>query len=250
MAATAPESQTRPAPGPAPDPVSFIRVRTTVPRRPLPPNAVRQPIYTERLVLRTLTMDDLPDVRILRTQPEVMHWTAAGVPDGDLEQTRSRLMPFLPPGDGVTYNFGIYDRATGEFVGMGGSHQFRSSLGWPEIGYMIKKEYWGKGLGTELVKGWLGAWEALEREEVELEVDARTIDEEEKAAVAASGGLVRERLIAITATGNDKSQGVLQKAGFEWFLTWLALDSVKGSGPESLIELPSFRYFTQGKKSE
>jgi RimJ/RimL family protein N-acetyltransferase len=37
-------------------------------------NAVRQPILTERLLLRPFTIDDLPALRELRTQPEVMYW--------------------------------------------------------------------------------------------------------------------------------------------------------------------------------
>jgi hypothetical protein len=61
---------------------------------------------------------------------------------------------------------------------------------------------------------------------------------------------VREQLIAVTATGNDKSQGVLGKAGFKWFTTWLAEDLQKGTGPDSMIELPTFRYFPGGKKGE
>jgi RimJ/RimL family protein N-acetyltransferase len=61
---------------------------------------------------------------------------------------------------------------------------------------------------------------------------------------------VRERLIAITADPNDRSQGVLKKAGFEWFTTWLAEDLVKGSGPDKMIELPTYRYFPGGKKGE
>jgi RimJ/RimL family protein N-acetyltransferase len=71
-----PSSSTTPrlAGDPAPDPASFVRIRTTLPRRPLPANAARQPILTERLLLRPVTAEDLPAAHELRTQPEVMHW--------------------------------------------------------------------------------------------------------------------------------------------------------------------------------
>ncbi|KAL2199002.1 GNAT domain-containing protein [Corynascus similis CBS 632.67] len=235
-------SQSRPAPGPAPDPSSFIRVRTTRPRQPFPPNSARQPITTERLVLRVLTEDDFASFRVLRTQPEVMHWTAVGVPDPDDEVTWSRLRPFLTPREASNYNFAICLRDTGEFIGIGGCHALRSSLGWPEVGYMLRKEAWGKGYGSEFLRGWLRAWDQLEREVAEIEVDARTIDEGEEAR-GQEDGLVKERLLAITAEGNDRSQGVLKKAGFEWFLSWLAVDSRKDDGPDKWIELPTFRYF-------
>ncbi|KAH6651059.1 GNAT domain-containing protein [Chaetomium tenue] len=237
----------RPAPGPEPDPATFVRVRTTLPRRPLPPNATRQPIVTERLILRVLTIDDLPALYTLRTQPEVMHWTSVGVPDQTIEESKEKLLPFLTPRDEGTFNFAICDRASGDLIGLGGSHNYRSSLGWPEVGYMIRKEYWGRGLGTEFLRAWLPAWSALEREEAEVEVDARTMDEGE-GKEEGGDGKVRERLIAITADANDRSQGVLKKAGFEWFLTWVTGDSRKGTGPDLMIELPSYRFFVGGKK--
>ncbi|KAG7293309.1 hypothetical protein NEMBOFW57_003355 [Staphylotrichum longicolle] len=217
-AAPASSSAPRPAAGPEPDPSTFIRVRTTLPRRPFPPNATRQPITTERLTLRVLTQDDLAALHELRTQPEVMIWTALGKPDKDLAETQAKLDPFLPPRDEATFNFAICDRATGQMIGIGGCHLWRSAFGWPEVGYMLRKEFWGKGLGTEFLRGFLTG--------------------------------VREQLIAVTATGNDKSQGVLGKAGFKWFTTWLAEDLQKGTGPGSMIELPTFRYFPGGKKGE
>lgn len=235
----------RPAPGPAPDPASFVRIRTTLPRRPLPANAARQPVLTERLLLRALTIDDLPAVHELRTQPEGMRWTIAGVPDKDLDETRAKLELYLPPRDEASFNFAICERGTGALIGMGGCLMWRGSWGWPEVGYMIRREFWGRGLATEFLRGWVVAWDGLEREEVEVEVDGRTVD-----GVVGEGGLVREQLVAVTAEGNDRSQGVLRKGGFEWFVTWLAEDLHKGKGPGSLIELPTYRHFPGGRKGE
>jgi hypothetical protein len=171
----------------------------------------------------------------------------AGVPDKDLDETRTRLEMYLPPKDEATFNFAICDRGTGDLIGMGGCHMWRGSWGWPELGYMMRKEAWGRGLATEFLRGWLGAWDRLEREEVEMEVDGRSVD---GMVVGEEGGLMREQLIAITAVGNDKSQGVLRKAGFEWFVTWLAQDSTKGTGPDSMIELPTYRHFPGGTRGE
>ncbi|KAK3903034.1 GNAT domain-containing protein [Staphylotrichum tortipilum] len=243
-AASNPSTTQRPAPGPEPDPSTFVKVRTTLPRRPLPPNTARAPILTERLTLRALVAEDLAALHKLRTQPEVMYWTAAGRPDRDADETRGRLEPFLPPRDREAYNFAICARESeGELIGIGGCHLFRDGFGWPEVGYMIRKEFWGRGLGTEFLRGWVGAWEGLEREEVEIEVDPRTVD-----GMQGEGGRVMEQLIAVTAEGNDKSQGVLGKVGFEWFTTWLAEDLIKAKeAPGSMIELPTYRMFFGGK---
>ena len=237
----------RPAPTPAPDPSTFVRVRTTLPRRPLPPNAARHPVLTPRLALRPLTLDDLPALHELRTQPEVMRWTALQRPDRDLDETRAKIENFVGPTDtNGSFNCAICDRETGKMIGIGGCHAVRSKFGWPEVGYMLRKECWGKGLATEFLKGWVGAWEGLEREEVELEVDARTAGEE----VTGADGRVREQAIAVTAPDNDRSQGVLVKAGFEWFTTWVDEDLTPGVEPGTMIELPTYRLLTGGKKGE
>ncbi|AEO70112.1 8497e7f8-9dde-4c60-b873-397edd35bb8d [Thermothielavioides terrestris] len=130
-------SEPRPAPGPAPDPASFVRVRTTRPRSPFPPNSARQPIITPRLILRALTPEDIPALHVLRTQPEVMRWTALGRPDADLEETRRRMERSYPPNDTASFNFAICARgvdgdadAAGELIGIGGCALTKGSFGW------------------------------------------------------------------------------------------------------------------------
>jgi RimJ/RimL family protein N-acetyltransferase len=91
-----------------------------------------------------------------------MHWTIAGRPDADLAETRAKLDTFLPPRDGEAYNCAICDRATGEVIGMGGCHNWTSSFGWPEVGYLIRSEFWGRGWGTEFLRGFCeGIWYVL-----------------------------------------------------------------------------------------
>jgi len=122
----------------------------------------------------------------------------------------------MPPNDAKTYNFAICLKETGELIGMGGSHQMVSSLGWPEVGYMIKEKYWGQGYTPEFLHAWLKAWDGLPREEVELRVDPRSV-----VPVDGKEGSSREMCIAVTEESNDKSQMVLRKCGFEHFLTWI-----------------------------
>lgn len=131
-----------------------------------------------------------------------------GRPDETLDETWEAFNRSLPPNDETTYNFAICLRDTGEFVGMGGRHNLVQEFGWPEVGYMFKKEVWGRGYATEFLRAWLGVYEALPREEVEVLVHRGTV-------VGGEGGRAREVLIAVTAETNARSQGVLRKCGFE-----------------------------------
>jgi len=168
-----------------------------------------------------------------------------------VEETRERLAPYLPgsPGADERYNFAICLRETGEVIGSGGSHKFVSAFGWPEIGYMLRSEYWGQGLAGEFLRAMLGVWEGLPREEVELDVDPRSVVYEE-GEEGGHGRGAREVLIAVTEVENERSQQVLRKCGFEHFITWEeeVKEAAVGSNPSSggssgkLVKLPTFRY--------
>ncbi|KAJ3569014.1 hypothetical protein NPX13_g6227 [Xylaria arbuscula] len=115
----------------------------------------------------------------------------------------------------------------GVLVGTGGVHHTRNAAGWPEVGYMLRKEYWGKGIATEFLRALIEAWWALPREEIEIEVDAETVE--------GRGGeknseklVVPEILTAIIETGNVGSRRVLEKAGFKEYKEWTEPDSRVG----------------------
>jgi RimJ/RimL family protein N-acetyltransferase len=195
--------------------LEMVTVRTTLPLRPLSPHATRKPLITERLILRPCTADDLAGLHRLRTQPEVMVWTSVGRVDRDLDETRSKLALSLPPHDADTLNYALCLKATGEMIGIGGSHKMRDSLGWPVIGYMFRKEFWGMGFGTEFVQAFVAAWWELPRVEVEIEVEKATV-----VVGTAGDGSAVEMLTAITADSNGASQRVLQKCGFSLAKKW------------------------------
>ena len=184
-----------------------VVIKTSLPQYPFPPNSSRQPIHTERLLLRPLTPEDVDALHVLRTEPEVMKWTMRGLPDPDLDFTRGNLARFLPPNDMRCYNWAICNGETGDFIGIGGSHIFESDLGWPEIGYMLGPSSWGKGYATEFLKGFLEAWWALPREAAELSVESDT--------VVGEGEVKEEMLCALTDPPNEASQKVLSKVGFK-----------------------------------
>ncbi|KAL7816070.1 acyl-CoA N-acyltransferase [Trichoderma aethiopicum] len=210
----------------------WTTVKTTLPARPLPLNASRAPVITKRLIIRALDAQDLDGLHSIRTQPEVMANNPQGRVDRDLEETRPKLNIFLPPKDESHYNFAICLKETGDIIGIGGCHQLKSMFGWPAMGYMFRKEFWGKGLATEFTRAWLDMWCQLPRAEVEIEVDQRSIPEEEGKDV--------EILTAFTSAENLASQKVLEKSGFERFLTWEEADL---RNPDAQITLVAYRYF-------
>lgn len=219
----------------APSPSSKLHwasVKTTLPARPLPPNSTRAPVTTDRLIIRAFSPQDLQSLHVLRTQPEIMANNPQGRIDKDLDETRPRMDAFLPPNDEKTFNFAICHKETGEMIGTGGCYSLSSMLGWPVIGYMIHRDFWGQGLATEFVRAWLSMWERLPRAEIEVDVDPRTLP--------TSDGPASEQVISWTTADNIASQKVLEKSGFEHFLTWTEPDL---RNPDVNVELRGYRYF-------
>lgn len=196
------------------DGAKVVKVKTTLPIQPYPPHGQRPPIRTERLILRPLQESDAEAMHILRTQPEVMQWTYQGKPDADMAQTKTDMARRFPPNDVSNYDFAICLGETDELIGLGGSNKRLDEMGWPAVGYMLRTEAWGKGYGTEFLKAWLEAWWALPRHEVEIEVDADTVNGGEGDAVVA------ERFVAGAAEINKGSHNVLKKCGFQPVKTW------------------------------
>ncbi|CAI7620173.1 unnamed protein product [Penicillium pancosmium] len=186
-------------------PNDFVTVKTSLPTSPLPTNHARSTLTTDRLLLQPLAASDLEAI--------------------------DKLNNFLPPNDTKTFNYAICLKETGEFIGMGGCHLFPAEHGWPEVGYMLKKEFWGQGLASEFLNAWLRAWKELPRSERESNVAREMVNSE---------GSVQEHLIAITEEANSGSQRVLLKAGFEKFREF---DEEDVSQPDGIIKLIAFRYF-------
>jgi RimJ/RimL family protein N-acetyltransferase len=199
--------------------VRRVLAKSTLPCLPLPPNAMRQHIHTERLVLRPLDRNDFDGFRILRTQPEAMTGTTLGRVDRGIAETHAALDFFLPPNDSKAFLYGIFLATSGELVGEGGVHSMESSVsGWPEIGYKFKKEHWGHGYATEFLRGFLTAWWSLPRRTVEVNAHQSSIEFKGRE-------IVQEQVFANTDIENTPSQRVLAKAGFRSFLEWTEPDT-------------------------
>lgn len=223
----------------APTPLEWVTIKTTLPKSPYPPIENRQPIKTQRLILKPVHDSQAEVMHKLRLQPEVMKWTVQGKPDVDIAATRKVMALRLPPNDKLNYDWSIFEAATGEFIGIGGSHMRTGELGWPVIGYMLKKEAWGRGYATEFVKGYLENWWQLEREEVELKV--------EKSSVEGDGEVKREMIVAVTVQDNKASQNVMMKCGFEKVKVWEEEDLHEEGGMINLLGFVAKKPYTTSK---
>ena len=187
-----------------------------------------------------------------------------GRPDRDItSETKPALDRFLSPADLTTFYFAICLRDSksedggerigdgGELeekmIGIGGCHKIASMFGWPVVGYMIRREYWGQGLTTEFLVAWLGLWRGLPREEVVVEVDPRSVS-----SVGLGGGdegetdsmeeipVVMEQIVTWAVSDNIGSWRVMEKAGFEYLMTWTEAD-LRDLAVD--VELKAYRYF-------
>ncbi|KFH46433.1 putative N-acetyltransferase-like protein [Hapsidospora chrysogenum ATCC 11550] len=211
-----------------PTDLEWVTVKTTLPRQPFEPAATRPSIRTERLLLRPLRESDLEALHELRTQPEVMIHTYRGKVDADLQETRDNLALRLPPNDRTNFDFAICLPETNRLIGIGGSFSRSGSLGWPEIGYMLRKEAWGRGYATEFLRAFLEAWWALPREESEHKVEKSTVDE-------AEGEVKAERVMGLTVTAHEASQNVMRKSGLQFVKAWEEEDTHEGGGMITLV---------------
>ncbi|WP_431999041.1 GNAT family N-acetyltransferase [Streptomyces fungicidicus] len=103
------------------------------------------------------------------------------------------------------------DGTEGELIGDGGVFSLDNKDDkWPEIYYVLKKEFWNKGYATEFLKKFLDVWWCLPREKTSMRVQPISL-----------GNLfyhqeVKERLVAEIHMSNKGSIRVIEKAGFEF----------------------------------
>lgn len=105
-------------------------------------------IETERLILRTFTVDDAPLVYELNSDPEITRYT--GDPLKDLHHAQQVLEQVILP-QYALYNHGrwaVHIKPEMEFIGWCGL-KARPERNEIDLGYRFMKSRWGKGYATE-----------------------------------------------------------------------------------------------------
>ena len=159
-----------------------------------------QILETDRLILRRLQPGDLDDLYALYRDPEIRRY----FPEGTLTlaETKDELDWFVDGGDPAHPELGLWatiHKATGAFIGRCGL------IPWTvegkleiEIAYMIAKQYWRQGLGSEAARALVRyAFEHLRLSRLIAFVDPGN---EASKRTAIKAGLAFEREIEIEDT--------------------------------------------------
>jgi [ribosomal protein S5]-alanine N-acetyltransferase len=105
-------------------------------------------IETERLVLRKITLDDAEDMFSYASNEEVTRYVTWDT-HTSLSDSIEFINSFLPQYDAP---WGIELKGNGKFIGTVHFVWWQQQHNSAEIGYVLSKEYWGKGLITEAAK--------------------------------------------------------------------------------------------------
>jgi len=131
---------------------------------------------TERLLIRPFVKRDLEDLYSLYSQTELMQYVD-GTPRS-FEVTKDYLKGYFA--DYKRYGFGLCAailKATGRMVGRCGLIPVQKKTGLEgELVFMLKKEYWGRGLATEFSRAMIGyAFEKLRLSRVYAKADKNNL---------------------------------------------------------------------------
>ena len=109
-------------------------------------------LETKRLYLRQMDEGDFPDLCKMLQDEEVMYAYAHAFPDEEAREWLNRQMDRYR-----RYGFGLWaavDKESGEMVGqIGLTLQDWDGRMAPEVGYLLKRRFWGRGYATEGARG-------------------------------------------------------------------------------------------------
>ena len=106
-----------------------------------------EPLLTERLILRSFSLDNAKDIYELNGDPDVMKYTG-DKPFGSIEEAREFISNYNHFEKWKRGRLGVFLRENNTFIGWCGL-KYHEDTGETDLGYSLKKVYWGKGYGTE-----------------------------------------------------------------------------------------------------
>ncbi|MEW7280669.1 GNAT family N-acetyltransferase [Aquimarina sp. 2201CG1-2-11] len=112
-------------------------------------------IETERFIIRNIEEDDVNGMFELDSDPEV-HKYIGNEPVKTKEEAR-QVINFIREQyiDNEMGRLAIVDKITNDFIGWTGlkyEQSVRKNLSYYDLGYRIRKKYWGKGIATETAR--------------------------------------------------------------------------------------------------
>lgn len=106
-------------------------------------------LETERLFLRHLEQRDFDDVCKLLQDPAVMYAYEGAFSDQEVQEWLDRqFRRYQNDGFGL---WGVVEKSSGELIGQCGiTYQDYDGKQIPEVGYLLRKEFWHKGYAIEV----------------------------------------------------------------------------------------------------
>lgn len=109
-------------------------------------------IETKRLILREITEADVNGIFELDSDPDV-HKYLGNKPIKSLEESKA-IIKYIQKQyeeNGIG-RWAVVDKVTNEFIGWSGlkyEKEVRKEMDYYDLGYRLKKKFWGKGIATE-----------------------------------------------------------------------------------------------------
>ncbi len=139
------------------------------------------PKYSKRLVFREMTVEDVPFLMKIFSDPVAMKYYPSTKTDEEAKGwIEWNLRNYKETGHGLWL---LFDRNSGDFVGQCGLVPQKARF-FPEIelGYLLAREHWGKGLATEAAMHCLDhAFEILKLEKIVSYIDPKNAPSEKLA---------------------------------------------------------------------
>ena len=111
-------------------------------------------IITQRLLLRTITLEDIPNIHKLNSEPKVAEFSINDIPES-IEETQNEVRPYIEAQNECprkNYSFVISTLDSNDFIGLAGISLLSDKLKMGEIYYKLLPTYWNKGFATEVSK--------------------------------------------------------------------------------------------------
>ncbi len=158
-------------------------------------------LKSERLIIPEVEWDDLNDIFILESQPEVDEYNTLGIPK-NIHVTREHLRPFIEDRKAEVrkkYCWTIRLGTSKKFIGLAGMTLTADRFKMGEIWYNLMPQYWTRGYATEATKKLIRfGFECLKLHRIEAGVatgNIRSIKVLEKVGMTNEG--IRRKILPI-----------------------------------------------------